>query len=189
MKLQVPYYSQFKDIQNPLWKEFGCTITCLAMAVKYFSPEEALILDDLFEEGILIGGRSEHGWKHNSIVLLAHNHGIPAYCEEFKSVFVDIDNKQFLESPHSVFFTDLGIKKIKQFLENGGLPIVSVLPGLSGGKSIHTIILIGFEVEDGKLSGFYYHDPDSKVGLSSNVFITLPNFLKFWRKMAIFIHK
>jgi hypothetical protein len=197
MKHEVPYYSQFRDVTNEELKEKACTMTCLKMAGDFLSPNTFPSIDEMMEEAMVHGesmkehglitlSHTPHGFSHDVIVSLAHNYGIPAYKEEFKSFSLDQNKKPILGSHQNTMLQN-GFKKISTALRAGSLPIVSVMPGLSEGKSFHTILIIGFEEKDGVLTGFYYHDPDAKNEERKEVFMSLEEFLKFWRKMAIFI--
>ena len=197
MKLKVPYYSQFRDNIREEWKPKACTVTCLKMAGDFIAPERLPSIDQLFSEalfhsgsmksrGLIVGSNLSHGFPHDVIVLLAHNYGFLAYREEFKSKFVGKDGS-IKESQYSVEMTEKGINRLCQAIRDGKPVIVSVLPGLSEGGSFHTILLVGFEEENGEISGFYYHDPDSRVLDLDTIYIPLSKFLEFWRKMAIFI--
>jgi len=167
------------------------------MALDFLYPDRAPSIDELFDEGLthsksmterglLSESASNHGIPHDVVVLMAHNYGALSYREEFKSMAVSETGK-VIQSQYAGLMFEQGIKKICAMLETGSLPIVSVEPGLSTGTSFHTILLVGFEVQDGTLTGFYYHDPDSKEVAREGIFITLIEFIKFWRKMAIFI--
>jgi hypothetical protein len=197
MKLEVPYYSQFRDVKSEDWKEKSCTMACLKMAGEYLSPNTLPSIDQMMDEamihgasmkshGLVVESYTEHGFAHDVIVSMAHNCGISAYKEEFKSYSLD-ENKKPISGSNQNIMLDNGLKKISAMLETGSLPIVSVMPGLSEGKSFHTILLVGFEENDGVLKGFYYHDPDAKDEEKKGIFISLEEFIKFWRKMAIFI--
>src|SRR5690606_8315578 len=133
------------------------------------------------------GGYTEHGWDHKSLALLSHNHGVPAYAEEFRSVHVDLTSKSFSPSEFEIELEQYGIQKLIEHLRKGRTAIASIRPGLSSGKSIHTILLIGFEEKDGELKGFFFHDPDAPEAPRNDQFIALPDFRSYWRKMAIFI--
>ena len=197
MKLAIPYYSQYKEVTSDEWKGRACIVTCLKMALDHVSPGSAPSLDRLIEEalihsasmmehGLITAQSATHGFVHDVIVVMAHNHGVAAYREEFKSLSLDAENKP-APSPYVEAVLQKGIEKLKTSIENNHVPIVSVLPGLSDGESFHTILLTGFEEEEGRVKGFYYHDPDAKDLPRNDLFLSLSEFLKYWRKMAIFI--
>ncbi|PIQ66866.1 MAG: hypothetical protein CO184_00805 [Candidatus Zambryskibacteria bacterium CG_4_9_14_3_um_filter_40_16] len=201
MKMQVPYYSQYKDVEKEEWKILGkaraCTAACLKMVFEYFKVDNCPTVDEIFEESLIITQDMlekkliteltiTHGITHDVITLVSHNHGVPSFKEEFKSVKIDTANKTFSPSKYSQKIFDFGIKEIFNTLKGGGLVLTSVLPGLSNGQSFHTVLLVGFEEADGKIKGFYYHDPDSIDGTLSNQYLDLKMFDKYWRKQAIF---
>ena len=197
MKLSVPYYSQFHDVTKEEWRSKACTVVCLKMALDFLVPDRTSSIDNLLHEAVihsnsmlsrgLISEESlSHGSPHDVIVMMAHNYGVTAYREEFKSMAIGLSGAMEQSKFADEMFQQ-GLKKIVAILETGGLPIVSVLPGLSEGKSFHTILLIGFEDNNGTLTGFYYHDSDAAGEARNDLFITLEEFTKYWRKMAIFI--
>ncbi len=197
MKLHVPYYSQFHDVTKKEWQSKACTVVCLKMALDYLVPGRAPSIDNLLHEAVihsnsmlgrgLISEESlRHGSPHDVIVMMAHNYGVTAYREEFKSMSANLDGS-IGPSQFAGEMLQHGLKKIVAILETGGLPIVSVLPGLSEGKSFHTILLVGFEDNNATLTGFYYHDSDAPGEARNDLFISLEEFIKYWRKMAICI--
>lgn len=187
MILKVPFYSQHKDVKSDGWKDRACTMTCLKMAMDYKKQEGVPELDHLVDEGRTIGGFSEHGWTHQAIVLLSHNYGIPAYQEEFRSVFVDTRKNKFVPSKFESEMLNEGIERLKKSLDENRLPIVSVKRNWEQNGTFHSIILIGYELKKGEIAGFYYHDPDTKDSEKKGELIGVSEFISNWRKMAIFI--
>jgi hypothetical protein len=197
MKQAVPYYSQFFDVSREDQREKSCSIVCLKMAFDFLSPGTTPSIDHLIEEasfhtismkehGLITEKAASFGTVHDVLVSLAHNYGVLAYREEFKSLSVT-EAKVVVPSPFVEVMLESGIKKIVASLETGSLVIASVFPGLSEGKSFHTILLIGFEDRDGTLTGFYYHDPDARTEARNDQFIALADFVIYWRKMAVFL--
>lgn len=197
MRLDVPYHSQFSPAIPPEWQERVCSLCCLKMAFDFLIPDRApdfstLIKEaavhtrSMIEHGLITEKAGSHGFVHDVIVSLAHNYGVTAYREEFKSMALD-SNDQSVPSPYVADMLEQGLKKITAMLETGSLPIVSLTPGLSAGRSFHTVILIGFEDRDGTLTGFYYHDSDARMEARNNQFISLEEFITYWRKLVIFL--
>ncbi|HEY4516225.1 MAG TPA: C39 family peptidase [Candidatus Paceibacterota bacterium] len=198
--LDVPYYSQFKVVENMELQNKACSLVCLKMAIEYYFPdrgqvsaidlfdESEIIQKSMLEKGLITEKVVAHGRSHDTIVFVAHNHGLSAYREEFRSISVNLETHEFLPNSYDEYFWARGIEKIKTAIKNNSLVMTSVFPGLSDGKSFHTLLIIGFEEsEDGELKGFYYHDSDA-VGEPKNAqFIDLPTFKKFWRRLAIFL--
>ena len=49
------------------------------------------------------------------------------------------------------------------------------------------VLFVGFEKEENRVEGFYYHDPDIEDGeMGENLFVSFDRFKKYWRRMAIF---
>ena len=184
MKLSVPYYSQFDAIKIPEWKERGCAVTCLKMCLDFAKPDAIPSIDDLIKEGEIINGYTPNiGWRHEGLVRLAHNHGIPAYPEEFRSVEVNLSDKTFSKSKFEKDLIDKGVLRIRDSIDRSVPAIVSISTNLG----FHQIVIIGYEDNVGEVSGFFVHDPDNRTGEKKEVFVTLTDFLKQWRNFAIFV--
>jgi hypothetical protein len=183
MKLDVPYLSQHLDVNEEEWRNRACTPTCLKMVMDFYWGDEAqetLVLDDLIKEGNEIGGHNDvFGWIHDYIVILAHNHGFRAYKEEFKS----------RDPVYNGRLAEMGIVKIKQQLAAERPVMVSAVKKFKETGKYHTVLLTGFEEENGKLTGFYYHDPDAEtVKEGKDQFVTLSVFIEHWRRLCIFVY-
>lgn len=177
----VPYLNQIHNIALPERRGNACAIACLAMTLRHLAPDDAPPLDALFDEGIAIGGLDAHkNWTHAGIVRLAHNHGLHAYSQEFRS----LTNGQ--PSVYELHMVEEGIAKICRALASGGLVMASI-PGRKSG-SPHAVLLIGVTDENG--GGFIYHDPDADEALGgANLFVATDDFRTKWRKLAIFFEQ
>ena len=168
MKLNVPYYSQFLDVDDKLWIPRACAIACLNMVLDYHGKDTSLT--DLIKEGDSIGGYGPSGWYHDSLIELAKGFGLEA------SRIENVDFKA-------------GIEDIRNSLEKNNPVIISAIKYILGQTKFHVVVITGFEEKDGNITGFYYHDPESvdrKKG--QNIFVDIDIFELGWRKMAIFIH-
>lgn len=197
MKLEVPYYSQFTDVSREDFQSRACTMTCLKMALDFHVPDRAPSIDTLMEEaqvhtksmidaGLITEKVASQGIHRDVTVAMARNYGVTAYREEFKSMTLDSEKKPIPSQYEQEMFQH-GLEKIVAMLETGSLPIISVFPGLSEGKSLHAVLFVGFEEEEGTLKGFYYHDPDAKEVGRSFQYMGIDQFTTYWRKMVIFI--
>jgi hypothetical protein len=150
----------------------------------YISP------DQLIAEGLLIGAYDEGvGWNHDGIARLAHNHGLPAYREEFRSITVDAGTKARVDSPFAESLRATGIEKIKGSLVAGKPVIISTIKRFSEAGKFHSVLLTGFEEENGQLAGFHYHDPESiQDGGGAKRFVSIGTFKEHWRRLAIFVY-
>jgi Peptidase_C39 like family len=211
MKLSVPYYSQHLDVTDPYWQDRSCGIVCLKMALEYVhlaakppsedrsalgglaaksSTTQVPTIDDLILEGAAIGGHdSEYGWIHDRLVSLAHNHGVPAYREEFRSLDITLGPDGRIQSKkepgsYSPILIDLGIKKITETVHDGKPVIVSIIKNINGQDSFHMILIVGVSA-----AGFYCHDPDSRVREEGEgLFMDFEIFKNSWRRLAIFLY-
>lgn len=165
--LEVPYSSQYIDIQEKTHLLTACGMTSVYMALKYYGIESDS-LDKLVEKGVNDGGFAESGWLHDYLVKVFTEHNIG--CHRMEGM-VDRDTNQIWES-----------------LKNKN-PVIISMQRLSFDRRIfHMVIITGYrENAGGKLEGFFYHDPAGLVPSNvTNLFVSIPVFLQYWRKMAIF---
>ena len=173
MILQIPFYSQYDDIMDESWRSKACVVTCLKMALDFLSADVPPI-DDLIQEGVSINGYTPYGWSHDAIVFLAHNHGVPAYKEEFRSA-----NSAFQKNMEQI-----GLQRIITTIVQKRPVIASVT---KPNDSYHTVLIVGFEGEEARPTNIIYHDPDTKNVGSAFQKVSLLDFLEKWRKLAIFL--
>jgi len=188
MILPVLYHSQFHAVNDPEWKSRACSVTCLAMVLAYLAPKiggSAPAVNALIKEGQTINAiDSARNWTHVGIVRLAHNHGVHAYSQEFRS----LDNGE--PSRHEPRMVKEGIEKIVQTIEAGFPVIASVKRGFTAEGTAHTVVVVGTSRDSkGVLGGFVVHDPDSEMSPDGEgKTVDIDTFLKGWRKLAIFFH-
>ena len=189
--LDVPYYSQWLDVKDKKWQSRVCGIVCLKMVMDFFANKDGRknpSADDLIKENEFINGFGSFGSDHESLIMLARNHGFHAYRQEFKSLHNDYANNKIKTSSHENRLTDEGVDKKVRKLENGFPVIVSAIKNFSEKDKFHLVVLTGFKKENGKLKGFYYHDPDSSDSEEGmHKFVDIDTFKKHWRKMAIYV--
>jgi uncharacterized protein YvpB len=167
--LEVPYYSQFLDVDDKKWMPKSCAIVCLKMILHYHN-DRSLPLMDLIGLGESKGGYGPSGWYHDTLVELAEDYELKARRVEGVNV-------------------EDGIKDIKSSLEKGNPVIVSAIKYILGQTKFHMVVVTGFEEEDGQITGFYYHDPESADReKGQNIFTDIKTFTGGWRRMAIFIY-
>lgn len=163
MKLNVPYYSQFLDINDPFWMLRACGATCLKMVAEFDGAEVPDILSLCNEAKERGGYDMQNGWVHDYLVSKAKEFG--------------------LESHRAEGFTSLD--EIYASLDAGNPVIVSVEKRVLEQKRFHMIVLVGYEGDN-----IFYHEPEStdrEKGQYRTCDVEV--FKNYWRGKAIFISK
>jgi hypothetical protein len=182
MKLNIPFLSQNDSSISLDWKGRSCAVVCLKMCLDFYKQGIPAV-EDLIKEGEIIGAyASGIGWKHDGLIRLAHNHGVPAYPEEFRSVKVSLESKTFSDSEFGDHLVNIGLQRIKDSINKNIPVIVAFLPGFGSVKNFHDLVVVGFEENQ----GFIVHDP-SDSDPKESALIDEETFKKFWRKFAIFV--
>ncbi len=176
----VPFYSQYDESVPAEWRDRACGIMCLKMAMETYSSS-TFAVHDLITEALAVKAYQEGtGWNHQGLVYMAHNRGIPAYQEEFKSL------DYLTNEPRTVMQDQLmrhGIRKFKSELSHGNIVLVSVGKDMQAGGSPHIVLLVGAE-----RGGFLYHDPHKETpAQGANQLIQEENFVKAWRLLSIVV--
>jgi hypothetical protein len=155
------------------------------MGLKMLKKDFNLSPDELLEEAISIKAYADVGfWKHDSIAILAHNHGVPAYNEEFKS-------RPFgIETEYAESIRDYGIEKIFNFVKDGnGLVIVSIPKGFDHIDKPHSVLIHNVLEKEGKRY-FIYNDSEKLTEKEGeNLEVDLETFKDKWRRLGIFLSR
>jgi uncharacterized protein YvpB len=165
MKLDVPYYSQYRDIKDENWQRRACGLVCLKMVLDFHEAETPEI-NELLKLALEKGAYHEtNGWIHDKLLGIAESFGVAAYRKE------RLKNED----------------ELKVFLDKGNPVIVSIsaqrfLPEFE--NKFHQIVLTGYDKD-----GYFYNDSDSQGDNENGLFVSTEKFGKYWRKMAIFMHK
>lgn len=157
----VPFYSQFKDIEPLSWRKIGCGVTSLAMVINYYIPESVTV-NKLLTQGIASGAyNKQNGWIHKGLIELSKKYGLSGRSYDYSSLS-----------------NAAAYAKFKKSLENGPV-IVSVHYKFDPKSSIpHLVVIDGI---DG--TTLYYNDPAS----SGKKEISVTNFQRGWKKKFIVI--
>ena len=188
MKLPVPYYSQFVDIQNSFWMLRACGGLCLKMVAEYhlsvdnLSNEDGKVVPDILElcnEAKERGGYDmQNGWVHDYLVMKAQELGLQAYRKEGIT----------------------SLEEIYASLDAGNPVIVSVEKRVLEQTRFHMITLVGYDkrVESELATSYqllttsclYYHETES-TDKEKGKFRSCDEstFLQYFRGKAIFITK
>lgn len=175
MKLPVPYYSQFTDIQDPFWMLRACGAVSLIMIAEFHGREAPEIISFCNEAKEKGGYDMKNGWVHDYLVAKAEDFGLQAYRKEGLS----------------------NVDEIKISLDRGNPVIVSVEKRVLEQTRFHMVVLVGYEDEslDSQSSSssgpyFIYHEPESTdKEKGQNRVCSQDVFMKYWRGKAIFISK
>ena len=158
----VPFYSQFKDIQSPKWQKVGCGVTSLAMVINYYKPETVSV-NALLKRGVAAGAYAPNaGWIYAGLISLSHKYGLDG-------TYYDL----------SKLDTETAFGRLQDILKEG--PVILAVHYKFDPKSTipHLVVING--IKDGVV---YYNDPAAKVGEKQ---ISVENFLKAWKKKVIAI--
>ncbi len=179
MKLIVPYYSQYLDVTDTVWQPRACGVACLKMLLDA-SGVETPPLDEMIKDGLALGANSPNGWLHDGLIALGAKYKGELFRKEFR--------KKDADSEASARLNSEGIDVILGELEAGRPVIVSAIKNFEIRNKFHMVIVVGAEMEEGIVKGFYYHDPDSYTKTKGAYqFVLMGIFSTAWRRMAIFI--
>ena len=174
--LIVPYYSQKINVSDPYWKERACGVLCLKMVLDFLGTKTPA-LDEFIQLGVSAGAYGEWGWTHTGLVSVAMSLGVVMERKEFRSQD-PVEAEKLLNE---------GINELVSSLEKEKPVLISAIKKWIETKKFHMVVLVGFEMDEGVLKGFYYHDPDAYTeGEGENQFVPIETFKKHWRRMAIF---
>jgi uncharacterized protein YvpB len=163
MRLEVPYYSQFVDIQDPFWMLRACGVASFAMVAKYHGVHVPSLVDLCNEAKDRGGYDMSNGWVHEYLITKAQELGLTAYRREG--------------------LTD--IKEILQSLDNGDPVIVSVEKRVLEQTRFHLLVVVGYDVDT-----LLYHEPESTNKEKGRYRICSKQiFLEYFRGKALFISK
>ena len=163
MKMGVPFYpqkwdlSQWRDLgfesfeDAEYWERSSCGILCLKMAIDAFLQSKAKPLSpsisEYIKKGVTIGAyKNSTGWSHNGLAQLAKEFGFSGVNRE-----------------------NVSVAELCEALKQNFLPIISIKWAFENYKTLkekilfwkkfggHLALVVGFEEENGKLTGFYVH--------------------------------
>lgn len=176
MKLKVPFFWQYDESIPQDWRHRACTMSSLSMVLRFFERE--VTPSEIIKEGLSLKGAYIQGvgWDHKASSWLAHNHGVQAYSEEFRTL---VENKP---SQYDQIFLENGIKKIKKSVESGIPVLVSIKMDFKEENNPHTIVIVGTTE-----NGFLYHDSKYEDGTYREVSEEV--FKHAWRRFAVFFER
>ncbi len=162
--LNVPFYSQFTDIEWSDWRRNACGVVSLAMIIEMYYPDKTSP-QKLLEKGISLGYYlDEFGWTHQGLVSLAQMNSLKGKAYDLANASMESAFNQLLRS-----------------LEKGPV-MASVYYGFDPHSPIpHLVVIKGVE------KGFvYYNDPAEDLEGGK---ITVAKFKTAWKKRFIAVSK
>src|SRR3989344_3137686 len=175
--LTVPFYSQHMVVKDPLWRLLSCGIVALKSVLDYLKVETP-DPDELIRIGLSYNAHSDSGWAHEGLVSVASLFGITMKRKEFRSQD-SVEAEKLLKK---------GVDELVLSIEKGKPVLISAIKKWVETKKFHMMVLVGFEMDEGVLKGFYYHDPDAYTPHEGkDQFVPIETFKKHWRRMAIFL--
>lgn len=147
----VPFYDQntlenwqekglLSEDEATIWNRKACGISCIKMVAEAFG-KEVVSIGQLIREAVNIGAYKDGvGWIHFKIAEFASKKfNLKASAER-----------------------NISVDSIIKIVEDGCLIIASVGFGFYRGNSGHLVVVLGYEMKESSLSGFYVHHPSTK---------------------------
>ena len=158
MKLPVPYYSQYLDIQDPFWMLRACGAASMKMVAEFHGKEVPSVVDLCNEARDRGGYDMTNGWVHDYIVMKLNEFGLEA------------SRKEGMDS----------LDELITSLEAGNPVIVSVEKRVLEQTRFHMLVLVGFDD-----NGFIYHEPESTDKERAQFrSCTFDVFMEYWRGVS-----
>ena len=160
--LPTPFYKS--QIHNDkYWSERSCGIACVHMVLStVLGKSFDRPISKLIDEGLSFKGydvEKDLGWYHKALVKLSVKYGLKA------------KQRKFLLS------SELAVELLKHNY------VVASMESIHDG---HLILIYGFKM-NGRLDGFFYHDPYNKKQKGEAKFMKKQDFeKKFTRRVIIF---
>lgn len=159
---QVPFFSQFRDIDAPEWKKVGCGIASIAMLINFYEPN-AVSANTLLQQGIEADAYlPDAGWTHQGLIGLSQKYGLDG----------DTHNLGALDAKAA-------LGQFKEYLKDGPV-IASVHYKFDPLSTIpHLVVIDGIDGDT-----VYYNDPAATGG---HKWISVTDFLEGWKKRFIVV--
>jgi hypothetical protein len=175
VKLDVPYHSQFLEVNDEFWNIRSCGGACIKMVLDYYNTKtnniESPSIVDLMKIAKATGGYDmSNGFIHDWAVKYFVSMGLTSHRKEGLSNF----------------------NEVEESLDEGNPVIVSIIKRTLEQTKFHLILVVGYEYnldENGNklATKVIYHEPEStndEKGAYRRCDIQL--FLESWRGKAIF---
>jgi len=125
-------------------------------------------IKEFIEKGHQNGGYTPNGWLHSYLVKKLQENNLS---------YVKLENCPI----------GLSFKQITESILKNNPVIVSVNKFCLEQNSFHMVLITGVRVNpDKSISGFFYHDPAASTPEKGSYrYVTVENFIQFWRRKMI----
>lgn len=211
--LDVPFYSEFEEIDGvtshiEFFKRRSCGIVSLKMVLDYLCRENRCkkvgidkLIKTALDEGAYVlenGGKKDYGWQHAGLVRTVQKLGFLGFRRKYFIQKRDLEvMKKEGTSPKSLrrYYNQVFIEAVAAFkvqIDDKCPFLISIEKNLGIKRTSHIVVLTGYRELEGNVIGFFVNDPNNpKNGknrpVNKNQFISLSEFDKIWRKLAIFV--
>lgn len=165
--IETPYigYSTVSDVGYPRnITSCGACVVCMILSLHQIPVDPKKFI----EQGHQNGGYTTNGWSH---IYLVNK------LQESNFSYVKLENCPI----------ELSFKQITKSILEDNPVIVSVNKFCLEQNSFHMVLIVGIKTNpDKSILGFFYHDPAAitqEKGLYR--YVTVENFIQFWRKKMI----
>ncbi len=214
--INIPYYSEFEEIDGSkehikVFKRRSCGIVSVKMILDYLSdkynkkriPLNLLIKSSLKNRAyrLQLGQRKDYGWIHSRLVQTIQEFGFKSFRHSYLIRPSDIQN--IVNENHNaksiILYKEQVISEslytIKKSIDLEIPIIISINKNLGKKNNPHLVVLTGYKFENNNIVGIYLNDPNNPKKNSKdrlelkNKYINKEEFIKIWRKTAIFIER
>jgi hypothetical protein len=173
IKLTVPYYSQFLDVNDAFWNIRSCGGACLKMIIDYYKNNSINVNNSMSVLDIMNYAKENDGYSMSN-----------GFIHDFAVNFLKENN---LSSYRLEGLEDLDLIK-KEILNNNPI-IVSVVKRVLEQTKFHLILVVGLQLDEkDQVVKVFYHDSEAtSIENGSYRVCNTDQFLHSWRGKAIFV--
>ncbi len=184
--MAVPYFSQWRHVEDEAWRPRACGLACAAMVLCAHGLEATP--DELLAEARAMTGHlawTQHGMPHAALCAILRNRGLHSYHEEFRGRRFDHVAGEWLDDLHlDRSHLDYGLAKIRAAVARGEPVIASVSAKFRTNEEGHLVVVTA--VAEG---GLTISDPDDRSGTGEAIFVPDDHFEGYFRHFAVFAER
>lgn len=182
--LEVPYRSQFLEVEDFFWNIRSCGGTCIKMLLDFYkikTPSILEIMNEAFNHG---GYDISNGFVHDFAVNYFIKNNLKSYRKGIDKN-ISKDSHEFKLKQIEIF------NEMVDSIKNNSPVIVSIQKHTLEQNKFHLIVLTGLEFSDeGEVISIYYHEPERTDPESGkNRKCDIKTFFDNWNNRAIFCFK